>query len=368
MIQDESHAAQRRGVKRGGSESSSDDSDVGKVDWQVDKDQKPPQSYAMLIYMTIKHHGGGKVTLAQVYEYILSNFAYYRHADPGWKNSIRHNLTQHKCFLKVPRAVGEPGKGGFWALDPAYIKVFESGTFKGTGRRIPNRKRLNPPSGSGGRRHSYHKASIADDHARAAAKAAHFHPQQAAAVAHYVDQAEPVPSTDLFVSDFDEDLTLVEVLSAGLPGGDADSAGFFTDARLHKGDASVHETGMAASAAKRRRVDTPLSSLAEPRVAHSAIQSERFDYSFIEDFCVTEESSVFQDSTSVKDPLSMAWPSDDIWAPTALLDRFRAEVQQERFGVLDQRQLFDYPLAVADDFLLPPVSTVRATSPIVQPV
>ena len=117
-------------------------------DFQADTTRKPPHAYATLIYLTIRHHGGGKVTLAQVYDYIMSNFAYYRHADPGWKNSIRHNLTQHKCFIKVPRATGEPGKGGFWALDPSYIEIFESGTFKGTGRRVPIRKRSMNPSSS----------------------------------------------------------------------------------------------------------------------------------------------------------------------------------------------------------------------------
>ena len=51
------------------------------------------------------------------------------------QNSIRHNLSLNKCFIKVPRRKDEPGKGGFWRIDPQYAERLLSGAYKK--RRMP---------------------------------------------------------------------------------------------------------------------------------------------------------------------------------------------------------------------------------------
>ena len=46
----------------------------------------------------------------------------------GWKNSVRHNLSLNECFIKLPKALGRPGKGHYWTIDPAQEFMFEEGS------------------------------------------------------------------------------------------------------------------------------------------------------------------------------------------------------------------------------------------------
>lgn len=107
------------------------------VDYAHNSLVKPPYSYATLICMAIRATSKHKITLSAIYNWIMRNFAYYRNADPSWQNSIRHNLSLNKCFLKVPRDKDEPGKGGFWMINPEYEDYFKNGVFK---RRKPDTK------------------------------------------------------------------------------------------------------------------------------------------------------------------------------------------------------------------------------------
>ncbi|XP_075941285.1 forkhead box protein J1-A [Anarhichas minor] len=105
------------------------------VDYKTNARIKPPYSYATLICMAMQASKKTKITLSCIYKWITDNFCYYRHADPTWQNSIRHNLSLNKCFIKVPRQKDEPGKGGFWKIDPQYAERLLSGAYKK--RRMP---------------------------------------------------------------------------------------------------------------------------------------------------------------------------------------------------------------------------------------
>ncbi|XP_023677797.1 forkhead box protein J1-B-like [Paramormyrops kingsleyae] len=100
------------------------------VDYRTDPRVKPPYSYATLICMAMQASKKSKITLSAIYSWITDNFCYYRYAEPSWQNSIRHNLSLNKCFVKVPRQKGEPGKGGFWQMDPQHADMFVNGVFK----------------------------------------------------------------------------------------------------------------------------------------------------------------------------------------------------------------------------------------------
>lgn len=103
---------------------------LDEVDYRTNPHIKPPYSYATLICMAMQASNKSKIMLSAIYKWITDNYCYFKHADPTWQNSIRHNLSLNKCFIKVPREKDEPGKGGFWKIDPQYADRLLNGAFK----------------------------------------------------------------------------------------------------------------------------------------------------------------------------------------------------------------------------------------------
>ena len=96
---------------------------------------KPSQSYIGLIAMAILSSTERKLVLSDIYQWILDHYAYFRYRGPGWRNSIRHNLSLNDCFVKAGRSAN--GKGHYWAIHPANVEDFERGDFR---RRRAQRK------------------------------------------------------------------------------------------------------------------------------------------------------------------------------------------------------------------------------------
>ncbi|XP_063218448.1 forkhead box protein E3 [Bacillus rossius redtenbacheri] len=99
------------------------------------EEPKPQHSYIGLIAMAILSSPDHKLVLSDIYQYILDHYPYFRSRGPGWRNSIRHNLSLNDCFVKAGRSAN--GKGHYWAVHPANVDDFRRGDFR---RRKAQRK------------------------------------------------------------------------------------------------------------------------------------------------------------------------------------------------------------------------------------
>ncbi|KAI4884072.1 hypothetical protein NFI96_030668 [Prochilodus magdalenae] len=73
---------------------------------------RPPYTYAFLIRWSILEAPDKQRALNEIYNWFIRMFFYFRHNTPTWKNAVRHNLSLHKCFVRV-----DGGKGAVWTVD-----------------------------------------------------------------------------------------------------------------------------------------------------------------------------------------------------------------------------------------------------------
>ncbi|XP_078607854.1 uncharacterized protein LOC144879875 [Branchiostoma floridae x Branchiostoma japonicum] len=100
---------------------------------------KPPVSYTAMIAAVIQESPEKKLTLLQIVDELKKRYSFFNGDYKGWKNSVRHNLSLNKCFVKVPRDADRPfGKDNFWTVDGIESYLNPDGTFR------QRRKRAQP--------------------------------------------------------------------------------------------------------------------------------------------------------------------------------------------------------------------------------
>ncbi|CAF1274101.1 unnamed protein product [Rotaria sordida] len=81
-------------------------------EYYMTHDVRPPFTYATLIRQAIIESPDNQLTLNEVYKWFEGQFLYFRKNAQTWKNAVRHNLSLHKCFMRV-----ENIKGAVWTVD-----------------------------------------------------------------------------------------------------------------------------------------------------------------------------------------------------------------------------------------------------------
>lgn len=144
---------------------------------QTRKRRRPPYSYSSLIAQAITSTPHARMTLREIYTWISKSYPELYSMDgpdsQGWQNTVRHNLSLNKSFVKVARtaqdiyescASADPahsqaarGKGGWWTIDPVIAAAQLGPNFRG----LENQPQQRPQQQQSG--HAHHQISPPTD-------------------------------------------------------------------------------------------------------------------------------------------------------------------------------------------------------------
>ena len=106
------------------------------------EDDRNSETFVAVIAQAILSVPTKRMTLSSIYSFIARNYPHFdKEKGPGWRNSVRHNLSSNDCFVKASRA--ENGKGHYWMIHPKDLPEFAKGNFRR--RRKPRRPKCSHP-------------------------------------------------------------------------------------------------------------------------------------------------------------------------------------------------------------------------------
>ena len=94
--------------------------------------QRRKQTSSSLTYVTVIAQAKlssplQRLPLSEIYKFIEQRFPEFTENRARWKNTVRHNLSLHDCFLRGEVSVDK--KGCNWRIHPSFIADFRRGDF-----------------------------------------------------------------------------------------------------------------------------------------------------------------------------------------------------------------------------------------------
>lgn len=94
---------------------------------QKRKRNSSPLSYVAVIARAILSSPRQRLPLSEIYSFIEERFPEFTENRVRWKNTVRHNLSLHDCFVRGEVAFNK--KGCNWRIHPFFLAEFSRGDF-----------------------------------------------------------------------------------------------------------------------------------------------------------------------------------------------------------------------------------------------
>ena len=94
---------------------------------QKRKRNSSPLSYVAVIARTILSSPRQRLPLCEIYKSIEENYPEFTENRARWKNTVRHNLSLHDCFIRGEVSFNK--KGCNWSIHPSFMAEFNRGDF-----------------------------------------------------------------------------------------------------------------------------------------------------------------------------------------------------------------------------------------------
>lgn len=91
------------------------------------KRNSSPLSYVAVIASAILSSPRQRLPLSEIYRFIEERHPEFTENRARWKNTVRHNLSLHDCFLRGEVAFNR--KGCNWRIHPSFLAEFSRGDF-----------------------------------------------------------------------------------------------------------------------------------------------------------------------------------------------------------------------------------------------